>query len=133
MTFINRRHMLGTLAVAGMNFPNILRADAPKARINETQVISLRPDHYHGWSTLARRKDGELLLVCSGGRENHVCPFGQVELMRSKDEGATWSFPRVLLDSPIDDRDAGILETSIPRGSPGTKSPGLSTTRYLST
>ena len=32
--------------------------------------------------------------------------------MRSQDNGQTWTFPRVLLDSPIDDRDAGILETA---------------------
>ena len=95
-----------------VGFPQLMRAAAPKAKVKDTRVISLRPDHYHGWSTLARRKDGELLLVCSGGRENHVCPFGQVELMRSKDGGATWTYPRVLLDSPIDDRDAGILETA---------------------
>jgi len=112
MTTYSRRAMLGTLAGAGVAFPHILRAAAPKAKITDTRVISLRPNHYHGWSTLARRKDGELLLVCSGGRESHVCPFGQVELMRSKDNGATWTFPRVLLDSPIDDRDAGILETA---------------------
>ena len=42
----------------------------------------------------------------------HVCPFGQVELMRSDDDGKTWTFPRVLLDLAIDDRDAGILETT---------------------
>ena len=85
MTTYSRRAMLGTLAGAGVAFPHILRAAAPKAKITDTRVISLRPNHYHGWSTLARRKDGELLLVCSGGRESHVCPFGQVELMRSKD------------------------------------------------
>ena len=32
--------------------------------------------------------------------------------MRSKDQGQTWSFPRVLIDGPIDDRDAGIVETA---------------------
>jgi hypothetical protein len=48
----------------------------------------------------------------TGERKSHVCPFGQVELMRSGDGGKTWSFPRVLLDSPIDDRDAGVLETA---------------------
>jgi sialidase-1 len=31
--------------------------------------------------------------------------------MTSHDEGATWTWPRVLLDSPTDDRDAGVLET----------------------
>ena len=112
MTTLSRRQMLGTLAGAGLVFPFISRAASPKAKIANTRVISLRPNHYHGWPTLARRRNGELLLVCSGGREAHVCPFGQVELMRSNDSGATWSFPRVLLDSPIDDRDAGVLETT---------------------
>ena len=83
--------------------------------MHDIQVVSLRPNHYHGWPTLARRRNGQLLLVCSGGREMHVCPFGQVELMRSDDDGKTWTFPRVLLDLAIDDRDAGILETA--RGS----------------
>ncbi len=53
-----------------------------------------------------------MLLVCSGGREGHVCPFGRVELMRSHDEGKTWGWPRVVLDTEIDDRDAGVLETA---------------------
>jgi len=52
------------------------------------------------------------MVVCSGGREEHVCPFGRVELIRSRDEGRTWTWPRTLLDGPIDDRDAGLLETS---------------------
>jgi hypothetical protein len=55
------------------------------------------------------------MLVYSGGREEHVCPFGRVELMVSEGDGSTWSWPRVLLDSAIDDRDAGVLETA--RGS----------------
>jgi Neuraminidase (sialidase) len=74
--------------------------------------ISTQPDLYHGWPTLARRANGELLLVYSGGREAHVCPFGRVELMRSRDDGETWSHPEVLWDSVIDDRDAGILITA---------------------
>jgi len=32
--------------------------------------------------------------------------------MRSRDEGRTWSWPQVLMDTPIDDRDAGLLVTS---------------------
>ena len=85
---------------------------APRVEIDSITVISKKPDLYHGWPTLTRRHSGELLVVCSGGREAHICPFGWVELMRSKDEGRTWSWPRVLLDSPIDDRDAGVLETA---------------------
>jgi len=77
----------------------------------QTAPISRDPEYYHGWPTLAKRRDGELLVVYSGGREAHVCPFGRVELMRSRDGGRTWSWPEVLWDSPIDDRDAGVLET----------------------
>jgi hypothetical protein len=87
-------------------------AAAPRARVDSVTVISRQPQLYHGWPTLARRRDGELLLVCSGGREAHVCPFGRVEIMRSRDHGRTWTWPQVLLDSPIDDRDAGVVETS---------------------
>ena len=112
MLTTSRRQMMASCASASLAFPFLSLGAQPKINITGTRVISLRPNHYHGWSTLARRQDGELLLICSGGREGHVCPFGQVELMRSRDGGQTWTFPRVLLDSPIDDRDAGILETA---------------------
>ena len=88
-----------------------MHAAKPLAKVHEIRTVSLRPDHYHGWPTLAQRRNGQLLLICTGGREEHVCPFGQVELMRSDDDGKTWTYPRVLLDLAIDDRDAGILET----------------------
>jgi sialidase-1 len=84
-------------------------------RVESIQTFSLDPEHYHGWPTLVRRKNGELLVAYSGGREGHICPFGRVELMRSHDDGRTWSWPQVLWDSPIDDRDSGVLET--PKGS----------------
>jgi sialidase-1 len=84
----------------------------PRATILETKTISWQPDLYHGWPTVARRQNGELWLAWSGGRESHVCPFGQVCAMTSRDDGKTWTFPRVLLDSASDDRDSGVLETA---------------------
>ncbi|MDB6069264.1 MAG: Sialidase [Verrucomicrobiales bacterium] len=80
--------------------------------ILETKVISGQPEFYHGWPTVARRGNGELWAVWSGGRAAHVCPFGQVCAMTSKDDGATWSRARVLHDGAMDDRDAGVLETA---------------------
>ena len=117
MTYrLTRRTMLrgtGALAAAAViGTGRRAAAAAPAAEIHETKVISYQPTLYHGWPTLARRKNGQLLLVCSGGREAHVCPFGRVELMRSDDGGRTWGFPRVVMDGPIDDRDAGVLETA---------------------
>ncbi len=111
----NRRRFLQTTgltaAAAFLGPARHLAAAAPKAEVLEKTVISHRPDLYHGWPTLTRRSSGQLLVVCSGGREAHVCPFGRVEMMRSDDQGRTWGWPCVLKDSEIDDRDAGVLET----------------------
>lgn len=85
---------------------------APTIQILDTKVISQQPEYYCGWSTVARRYNGELWVTWSGGREAHVCPFGQVVAMTSSDNGETWTYPRVLLDSATDDRDSGVLETA---------------------
>jgi len=100
------------LSVAAIAAPWMARAADPTAKIIETKVISHQPEFYHGWSTVARRTNGELWLSWSGGRESHVDPFGQVQTMTSRDDGATWTWPRVLLDSATDDRDSGVLETA---------------------
>lgn len=81
-----------------------------KPIVHSLQKISLHRS-YHGWPTVGRREDGELLVVVSAGRERHVCPFGQVHLFRSSDRGKTWSRPEILANGPLDDRDAGILVT----------------------
>ena len=78
----------------------------------ETKVISYEPQYYHGWPTLTRRHNGELLVAYSGGREAHICPFGRVELMVSHDNGGSWGWSQVVLDSAMDARDAGVLETA---------------------
>jgi len=64
---------------------------------------------YFGWPTVARLDDGTLLVASSGLRSSHVCPWGKTVLNVSHDEGRTWSAPRVINDSPLDDRDAGIV------------------------
>jgi hypothetical protein len=82
-----------------------------QARVEGIVTISRQPEFCHGWPTLLRRANGQLLVACSGGREAHVCPFGRVEMIRSSDDGESWSWPEVILDTPIDDRDAGLCET----------------------
>ncbi|MGY8768285.1 MAG: sialidase family protein [Pirellulales bacterium] len=84
----------------------------PQAKIMEIKTISKQPELYNGWPTVARRKSGELIVTWSGGRVGHICPFGRVEGMRSLDDGKTWTWPRVLLDTDMDDRDSGVMETA---------------------
>ena len=107
-----RRDLICTLALGSGCFAGSKSSSAAQvAAVGQTRTISKRPTLYHGWPTLARRANGELLVVCSGGREAHVCPFGWVEMMRSEDGGGSWSWPRILMDSATDDRDAGVCET----------------------
>lgn len=72
-------------------------------------VICKQPGRYIGWPTIAKTAGDELLVVFSGDRDEHVCPYGKTQMVRSRDEGRTWSAPATITDSPIDDRDAGIL------------------------
>jgi len=84
--------------------------------MTQIKIESLRSisatETWRGWPTIARLDHGELIVVCSGGRDAHVCPFGQVQAFRSSDQGATWSEPEILVNGPLDDRDAGLLLTS---------------------
>ena len=64
---------------------------------------------YFGWPTVARLDDGTLVVASSGLRSEHVCPWGKTVLNVSHDDGRTWSPPRVINDSPLDDRDAGVI------------------------
>ena len=78
------------------------------ATVFSTKVICMQPGRYIGWPTIGRMPDGELLVVFSGDRDAHVDPFGKTQLVRSRDNGATWSPPETINDTPLDDRDAGI-------------------------
>jgi len=64
---------------------------------------------YFGWPSVARMDDGALVVSSSGLRTRHVCPFGKTVLNRSHDDGHTWSPPEVINNSPLDDRDAGVV------------------------
>ena len=79
--------------------------------IHSHQTINSQFGRYIAWPCIAKTHDGELLVVFSGDRDAHVCPFGKVHLIRSADGGDTWSREEVVNDSPLDDRDAGIMVT----------------------
>ena len=64
---------------------------------------------YFGWPTLAKMDDGTLVAAASGLRNEHVCPFGRNVFCTSTDEGRTWTSMRVANDSPLDDRDTGVV------------------------
>jgi photosystem II stability/assembly factor-like uncharacterized protein len=85
-----------------------------RAEIIWTKVLCKQPGRYIGWPSVCVRKNGEVLAVFSGDRDEHVCPFGKVQMVRSADGGAIWTPAASIGNTPLDDRDAGIVE--LPNG-----------------
>ena len=77
----------------------------------EIATVCAVTNRYHGWPTVARRSNGELLVAFSGDRRAHVCPHGKIQMVRSADDGRTWSAPETIYSSDtVDCRDAGVVE-----------------------
>lgn len=80
-------------------------------RLIESRPICKQPGRYISWPTIASAPDGTLHAVFSGDRDSHICPFGKTYIVSSKNGGETWTEPRVIVNTPLDDRDAGICIT----------------------
>ncbi|MBN2311597.1 MAG: exo-alpha-sialidase [Candidatus Hydrogenedentes bacterium] len=85
--------------------------EQPMATILETRVLCKQPGRYIGWPSIAQAPNGDVLAVFSGDRAAHISPEGKVQMVRSRDRGASWAEPVTVYDTPIDDRDAGIIRT----------------------
>ena len=63
---------------------------------------------YQAWPTVCRGDGDTLYAVCSL-RVGHVDPFGATALYVSHDNGANWTGPTIINDTPVDDRDTGVV------------------------
>ena len=91
------------------------------AEIMCTKVLCKQPGRYIGWPTIARRAGGELVVIFSGDRDAHVCPYGKGQIIRCRDriakggawrlDTSRWTEPVTINNTPLDDRDGGIIET----------------------
>lgn len=80
-------------------------------KIGSPSVIMSNPygkANYFGWPSVARLQNGKIAVVASGYRYAHICPFGKAVISYSEDEGKTYTLPAPVIDTPLDDRDAGI-------------------------
>lgn len=79
--------------------------------LGEPKIVMHNPHskhNYFAWPTVVRLQDGRLAAAASGFRLRHICPFGKTVIAFSSDEGETWSLPAPVIDTPLDDRDAGL-------------------------
>ena len=67
--------------------------------------------NYHAWGSILTLADGSMMSVWSGDRYAHICPFGRVLASRSTDGGYTWTPPYTVQNTPLDDRDAGVIQS----------------------
>ncbi|MFC0627250.1 sialidase family protein [Kribbella deserti] len=58
-----------------------------------------------------RLLDGRILVVYREGR-HHVSSVGRIAMVESPDDGATWSEPRIVVDTLLDDRDPMLVQLS---------------------
>lgn len=93
--------------------------------MTQHQIIRKEPGVYLGWPTIAAAPDGAIHVAYCGSRDAHVCPFGRVYVISSRDGGASWEKPVAVADTPLDDRDAGLCVCP-----DGTLVAGLWTSHY---
>ncbi len=71
---------------------------------------------YQAFPDVCRLQNGDFLCVFYAGYGHVSLPKpefpkgGRICMVRSRDEGATWSEPRILFDGPADDRDPHIAQ-----------------------
>ncbi len=99
----------GMIAAGAGNLPQPPMKQT-RAEIKWAKTICSEKDRYVGWPTVCRLKSGDVLVVFSGDRDEHICPYGKLQMIRSQDEGETWSEPETIANSLLDDRDAGIMQ-----------------------
>ncbi len=79
--------------------------------IGNPKTIMSNPNSHHGyfaWPTVSLLQDGKIAVGASGFRLEHICPFGKAVISYSFDGGETYTLPAPVIDTPLDDRDAGI-------------------------
>jgi len=73
---------------------------------------------YEAFPDVCRTADGELLVVFYAGYGHVSFPTddlpkgGRICMVRSRDDGLTWSEAEIVVDTPIDDRDSSITQLS---------------------
>jgi len=74
----------------------------------------MEPNRYLGWPTILKTDKDRLMVSFSGDRDSHICPYGKTQMIISDDNGKTWSTPEIINNTPLDDRDSGLIQT--PKG-----------------
>lgn len=87
-------------------------AGSPQVAASKSVVVARAADERRPFfPSIERLANGHLIVVYADSPE-HVSPRGRISLVKSVDGGRTWASPRVVIDTPDDDRDPSIARTS---------------------
>jgi hypothetical protein len=95
---------------------NEVRVEVEPARIGprtppDVVVARRTPERNAYFPTAERLKNGDIVVVYYDSPD-HVSPAGRISMVRSSDDGRSWSAPAVVVDGPRDERDPNIVETA---------------------
>jgi len=79
----------------------------PGAKVVSQDTLFADDAVYPAWPDIIRAGNGDLLVTFCHTDE-HLGPDGKAVMMRSTDNGHTWTEPVTIYDSPLDDRDIGL-------------------------
>ena len=89
----------------------VVLAPELEATVLEQGIVSRLAEgelKYQAWPTVCMDENG-VLYTANSLRYGHFDPFGKNVLYKSTDNGKTWSEGAVINESPLDDRDTGLL------------------------
>ena len=93
----------------------VLAAGTQAGGLIETRTVAKSGDaDYFAFPSICKLANGDLVCVFYLGT-GHISPDGHVAMVRSTDEGKTWTKPEVVVDTPEDDRDPSISQTKTGR------------------
>ena len=97
------------LAAAQRDELRYSRMDVQVRATTERQPVYRQHEKSSGWGTVAKTSNGDIVAAFTGSREGEDDPYGDIRFTRSSTDGRGWSAPVVVAESPLSDRDAGIV------------------------
>ncbi|NOZ22289.1 MAG: exo-alpha-sialidase [Planctomycetes bacterium] len=91
-----------------LRFVPTVKRKAKRLVATDHVTICKEKGRHFAFPGVAKLPNGDLAVVCREGVA-HVCPFGKIVLIRSRDGGRTWDKRVTIYDSISDDRDPAIL------------------------
>ncbi len=92
---------------APYNVPAQAKAETGRRIPMEYRAICAIKGRHLAFPGVARMPNNDLAVVFREG-EKHLCAYGRICMVFSKDNGLNWSAPKTIADSVTDERDPGI-------------------------